>query len=309
MRKYRSVAIILLAAGIEFVSSAPLRAADPQTFSYVSDTQTEFSLDGKTWSPAVATWVHPAWPTLKGSTWIWTAAKVSKEEAIKGSPVVTFRRKFTVSAAGGAQGTLRITADNAYEASFNGKVIGSNGALDAASNADQQWRTLDSYTAALQPGENMLTVRAINYHSPVGNSADGESNPAGLIFSLVVSPSLAQTLATTGKVDVYGILFDIDKANIKPTSKPTLDQVAKLLKDDPTLKLEVAGHTDSTGSAAHNLALSQRRAAAVVQALIKTYGIDAARLKAKGYGDTKPVAGNDTEEGRAKNRRVELKKL
>jgi outer membrane protein OmpA-like peptidoglycan-associated protein len=71
----------------------------------------------------------------------------------------------------------------------------------------------------------------------------------------------------------------------------------------------VAGHTDNTGDKEHNAKLSDGRAAAVVQSLIKTYGIDAARLQAKGYGDAKPVGPNDTEDGRAKNRRVELRKM
>ncbi len=309
MRTCRILASILLAAGIAITTTGRMLAAEPPTFTVVSDAQTEFSIDGKHWLPAVPTWVHPAWPTLKGATWIWRVAKVSKEEAVKGSPIVTFRRKFTISSGDGAQGTLQITADNAYEATLNGKVIGSNGALDAASNGDQQWRTIDSYTVSLKPGNNILSVRAINYHSPLGNSADGESNPAGLIFSLAVSPSLAQTLAATGKVDIYGILFDIDKSDVKPTSKPTLDQVAKLLKDDPTLKLEISGHTDNTGSKEHNLKLSQDRAEAVIRALVTNYSIDEKRLTAKGYGDTKPVAPNTTEDNKAKNRRVELRKI
>jgi outer membrane protein OmpA-like peptidoglycan-associated protein len=125
----------------------------------------------------------------------------------------------------------------------------------------------------------------------------------------VKSDALAKSLAETGKVDIYGILFDVDKADIKSASAPTLEQVAKLLKDDPALKLEVAGHTDSTGDKDHNAKLSDDRADAVVQSLVKTYGIDAARLQAKGYGDSKPVAPNDTEDGRAKNRRVELRKI
>ncbi len=290
------------------VLAAPARAADPATITVVSDTQTEFSLDGKSWSPAFATWVHPSWPKLEGATWIWRAAKVSKEEAVNGSPIVTFRRKFT-ALAGSTQATLQITADNAYEVSVNGKVIGANGVLDPASSADQQWHGFDTYTVALQPGENELSVRAVNYHSPLGQAADGESNPGGLVFSLAAEPPLAQILATTGKVDIYGILFDTDKTDIKPASKPTLDQVAKLLKDDPTLKLEVSGHTDSTGGAAHNMVLSQDRAKAVVDALVKQYGIDPTRLQSKGYGDTKPVAPNDTDANKAKNRRVELRKL
>jgi OOP family OmpA-OmpF porin len=116
-------------------------------------------------------------------------------------------------------------------------------------------------------------------------------------------------LSRTGKIDIYGIYFDLDKANLKPESKGTLDEVAKLLKADPSLKLEVAGHTDNTGSAAHNMQLSSERATAVVNALVGNYGIDRVRLQAKGYGDSKPVAPNDTEGNRAKNRRVELRKL
>jgi OmpA-OmpF porin, OOP family len=125
----------------------------------------------------------------------------------------------------------------------------------------------------------------------------------------VKAEEMAGALSRSGKIDIYGIYFDVDKANLKPESKGTLDEVAKLLKADPTLKLEVAGHTDNTGSAAHNMQLSSERAAAVVNALVTAYGIDRARLQAKGYGDSKPVAPNDIEPNRAKNRRVELRKL
>ncbi len=309
MREYRVLAIFLLVTCFEFMSASRLFAAESPAFIVASDAKTEFSIDGKHWQPAVPTWVHPSWPTMKGATWIWRVEKVSKEEAVNGSPIITFRRNFTVTPSDGTQGTLQITADNAYEVTLNGNVIGSNGTLNAASTSDQKWRTFDSYTVTLQPGKNILSVKAINYHSPLGNSADGESNPAGLIFGLVVSPSIAQTLAATGKVDIYGILFAIDKSDIKPTSKPTLDQVAKLLNDDPTLKLEISGHTDNTGTKEHNLKLSQDRAQAVMQELVNKYNIDAKRLTAKGYGDTKPVAPNTTEDNKAKNRRVELRKI
>lgn len=150
----------------------------------VSGFQTEFSLDGATWSSAVATWVHPSWPKIDGATWIWRTATVAKDEAVQGSPVVTFRHKFTAPSGAPRQATLQITADNAYQASLNGRLIGSNGVLDAASNADQQWRGIDSYKVTLRPGSNELIVRAINYHSPLGASADGQSNPAGVIFAL-----------------------------------------------------------------------------------------------------------------------------
>ena len=125
----------------------------------------------------------------------------------------------------------------------------------------------------------------------------------------VKAVDMAEALATRGSIDLYGIYFDVDRTEIKPESRATLEEVATLLKIDRALKLEVSGHTDKTGSAAHNLTLSQGRADAVVQALVRTYGIGAARLQAKGFGDTKPVAPNDTESNRAKNRRVELRKV
>jgi OOP family OmpA-OmpF porin len=126
---------------------------------------------------------------------------------------------------------------------------------------------------------------------------------------LVKAADMADALATKGSIDLYGIYFDVDKTDIKPESTKTLDEVASLLKIDRSLKLEISGHTDNTGTADHNMKLSDGRARAVVDALVKKYGIDANRLQAKGYGNTKPVASNDTEEGRAKNRRVQLKKI
>jgi outer membrane protein OmpA-like peptidoglycan-associated protein len=120
--------------------------------------------------------------------------------------------------------------------------------------------------------------------------------------------AFAKVLNAVGRVDIYGIHFDIDSAVIKPESKAALDEVAQLLTQTPQLKLEVAGHTDNTGTKAHNYDLSQRRATAVVDALVGSYGIGAARLVAKGYGDSAPVAANDSDVNRAKNRRVELKK-
>jgi len=118
--------------------------------------------------------------------------------------------------------------------------------------------------------------------------------------------SLAGSLRDTGKAAVYGIYFDTDKAVVKPESEPVLTEITKLLQADPALKLYVVGHTDGVGGFDHNLKLSQARGEAVTQALIGQHGIAAARLKPFGVGPTCPVASNRTEEGRAKNRRVEL---
>jgi OOP family OmpA-OmpF porin len=125
----------------------------------------------------------------------------------------------------------------------------------------------------------------------------------------VKAPEMARALSATGKIDIYGIPFDVDKTELKPESRDALDEVAKLLKSDPALRIEVAGHTDNTGGADHNMKLSFERAVAVVNALVSRYGIERTRLLPKGYGDTKPVAPNDSDQGRAKNRRVELRKL
>ncbi len=120
--------------------------------------------------------------------------------------------------------------------------------------------------------------------------------------------ALKNDLASRGHAAVYGIFFDTGKSEVKPESKPALEEIAKLLKQDPALKLKVVGHTDLVGAMDANLTLSQARADAVVQALVTQYGIAAGRLKGHGVGPLAPVASNENEEGRGKNRRVELVK-
>ena len=112
-------------------------------------------------------------------------------------------------------------------------------------------------------------------------------------------------VTTDGKIVMHGILFDIDKASLKPESMGSINQIYALLKKDPSLKFEIDGHTDNTGDAAHNVTLSQQRADAVKTQLV-SMGIDASRLSTKGFGDTKPIDTNDTPEGKANNRRVEF---
>jgi OOP family OmpA-OmpF porin len=120
--------------------------------------------------------------------------------------------------------------------------------------------------------------------------------------------SFGNDLKATGHTAVYGITFDTGKADIKPESAQAIGEIAKLLKGDAGLKVFVVGHTDTVGGIDANLKLSEARAAAVLQALVRSHGIAAARLKSFGNGPFAPVASNDTEEGRAKNRRVELVK-
>jgi outer membrane protein OmpA-like peptidoglycan-associated protein len=120
--------------------------------------------------------------------------------------------------------------------------------------------------------------------------------------------ALGNDIRATGHAAVYGINFDTGKSTIKPESAQAIGEIAKLLTADPSLKVFVVGHTDNVGGADSNIKLSQDRAEAVLQALIRDHGIAPARLRASGCGPFAPVASNDTEEGRAKNRRVELVK-
>ena len=124
----------------------------------------------------------------------------------------------------------------------------------------------------------------------------------------VTSDEMAKALAAEGHIALYGIYFDTNKSAVKPDSKATLEQIAALLKAQAKLRLGVVGHTDNVGGDLPNQKLSQRRAAAIVTALVEDYGIDESRLEASGAGMSKPVADNGTEQGRAKNRRVELVK-
>jgi len=144
------------------------------------------------------------------------------------------------------------------------------------------------------------------WHYPVVQLDIIEVKPMETGLVTVNVDALAKNIARTGHVAVYGIYFDTDKADVKPESEPILQEIAKLLQHNPELKLYVVGHTDNVGDLTYNMELSQARADAVVKILISQYSVDANRLKAYGVGPLAPVASNKTEEGPAKNRRVEL---
>jgi len=122
----------------------------------------------------------------------------------------------------------------------------------------------------------------------------------------VSADDMSKALADSGRVVLYGIYFDIDQDRIRNDSNPMLKEIAKLLSTDPQLNIRVVGHTDNQGKPEYNLDLSRRRAATIVRELTSKYSIAANRLDSFGCGLYAPVAPNDSEEGRAKNRRVEL---
>jgi OmpA-OmpF porin, OOP family len=123
---------------------------------------------------------------------------------------------------------------------------------------------------------------------------------------MVDAGAMAQGLREKGHIALYGIYFDTDKAVIKPESRPTLDEIAKLLHGQPQLNVVIVGHTDSQGTYDYNMDLSRRRAEAVSAELVRSYRIATTRLRTAGVGFLAPVGANATDDGRALNRRVEL---
>lgn len=122
------------------------------------------------------------------------------------------------------------------------------------------------------------------------------------------TPDFSQVISSTGRYVTHGILFDTDSDRLKPESAPVIQSIAKGLETNPNLRLLIEGHTDSVGNAAHNLELSKRRAAAVKAVLESQFKVEPSRLTTAGLGASKPIDSNDTPQGRAQNRRVELVK-
>jgi outer membrane protein OmpA-like peptidoglycan-associated protein len=123
------------------------------------------------------------------------------------------------------------------------------------------------------------------------------------------APDTRSKLITEGKLVSYGIYFDVNKDILKSESYGTTSDIAKVLKENPTVNIKIIGHTDSDGNDAQNLDLSKRRAASVKNTLVTQFGIDGNRIQTDGKGETEPMVPNTTSENKAKNRRVEFIKL
>lgn len=167
-------------------------------------------------------------------------------------------------------------------------------------------------------GDVYVTVHTTRhtYHDEIqGRPVSGlqivEEKPmaTGKVEATLTSDAMAEDLEEAGTVRIYGIHFDTDEATVRPQSESTLAEIAALLERNPDLSLAVVGHTDTQGGFEHNMELSLRRAEAVVERLTSDHRVSAERLEAHGVGWLAPVTTNDTEEGRAQNRRVELVKI
>jgi len=143
-------------------------------------------------------------------------------------------------------------------------------------------------------------------HEVIARLRIAEGDVASSNQILVDAAAISREIEETGSIALYDILFEVNKADIQDSSTAALQEIARYLAENPAVALYVVGHTDNTGALAHNLDLSRRRADAVVAALTTVHKIDGARLKADGLGPLAPIASNASEEGRGKNRRVQL---
>jgi OmpA-OmpF porin, OOP family len=170
--------------------------------------------------------------------------------------------------------------------------------------SSNNWDNVHSYVLRKADSEVWFQL---NLGSSTANLTVLETKPFVATMKLKEASAISQEIAEKGKAVLY-INFDVNKATLKEDGHAAVAEIVKVLQADKSLKLSVDGYTDNTGNAADNKTLSVNRAKTVVEELVKA-GIDAGRLKSNGFGAEKPIAANDTEDNKAKNRRVELVKL
>jgi len=168
------------------------------------------------------------------------------------------------------------------------------------------YQSAGDVTLKIEKGKALTWARVSPYNGGEGYVLEIVEQRAMAQDVTADAASMIADIAATGHVAVYGITFDADSAVIRPEADAAIAEIAKLLKQNASLKLFVVGHTANVGSVEAGLKLSQARAEAVVKTLTATHGIAASRLVPYGVGPYCPVSTNQTEEGRAKNRRVEL---
>ena len=203
-------------------------------------------------------------------------------------------------------GTIRgIVVDKESDAPIDGALASAGNVRQATTNVDGRFELKD-----VPAGLVVVT----GSHPDYVTGSEQTDLLAGDVLDITIrlerakNETLAERLENDGKVDLYGIYFDIDKAVLKAESEGTLQQVLQLLKSKPALRIAIAGHTDAQASDTYNAELSKRRAQAVM-AWLTARGIVASRLTAQGFGESQPVADNASAAGRALNRRVEIRDL
>ena len=203
-----------------------------------------------------------------------------------------------------------------YVDEAHGKKLGDGHLLkNVYSEGSVQEPQLLSVQRTTPEGERSLFIFAA-FQDNYADSAAGDrvavfveevlTRPKPAPGALLKALEMAQGMAQSGRVALYGIRFDAEQASLRAESQPQLEELARMLSEQPGIEVYVVGHTDNAGTLDANLELSRRRAEAVTEALIQSYGIIGARLTPRGVASLAPLASNATEEGRAKNRRIEL---
>jgi len=197
----------------------------------------------------------------------------------------------------------------------DGRKVGTSGSDAALRNTPFTARVMvdGRYVKAYVNERRVVNIPNLDYTrgDKVLFYCDGTTEEPLLVRNIRLASGgrkLYDALEESGRVATQGIFFDVGSDRIRPESSPTLKEIGQMLTEHATLRLVIEGHTDNTGAAASNLALSQKRADAVRAYLLESNGVDASRLKAKGMGQTVPAVPNTTPEGRQQNRRVELVK-
>lgn len=208
-------------------------------------------------------------------------------EVIKPDPIIVIRGRVLDK-----KTNEPLQADIIYTNILTGEVIG-----QATSNGET-----GEYTVALPAGKFYSYLGKAENYLPVSENFDARE----ITESAVIENDLYLVPVEIGQtIRLNNIFFDSGKATLKPESNEELNNVVKLLNNSPNMEIEISGHTDNVGSDAFNLKLSDDRANAVMNYIV-SQGIDQSRITAKGYGESKPIADNDTDKGRQTNRRVEF---
>jgi outer membrane protein OmpA-like peptidoglycan-associated protein len=204
---------------------------------------------------------------------------------------------------GGGGGEVRLSNNEANRLRYRGKPT----QLRILGDGKYIKVYLDEKRVANVPNANFARTNTL--HLVIDARSENNAAYVSRIRVAEGRKSLYDDIAANGHAATQGLLFDTGIDRLRPESAPTLKTIAAMLEQHPELKLRIEGHTDNVGAKDANLKLSDKRAAAVRQALIADYHVDGGRLNSKGFGDTKPAGPNTTEEGRSNNRRVELVKM
>ena len=312
----KAVASAQATAAIRWVQDDPDAPGKKKEF---SATMTTLGADRESSRRVVVSWMTGDPETIPGAIWGGFSQLVLRELKQQGKSAIVLggaRATKPADLLGGLltgrkyyRGTLeRVEAGTVpFSVLLDGKrtsvpVVHAKGRVTVGSDSsDAEFWILDDaeYPITLRWSGLGASVTVVRIDNPVTRTPQGGAAGGGIDLQSALSGGVC-------RAELHGIYFNTASATLLPESRPALEEIATLLKGQPAWKVTVEGHTDNIGAADYNLSLSRARAAAVRDELVKSYGIAPDRLTATGLGATRPVETNDTLEGRAHNRRVEL---